>query len=326
MKNQKAFPVLSTGLLAITFIFASCATTVTVQAPQPPLWNTLGIKRIAIMPFKTSYNTTLQRYAASLLTNVSRSNIQAAKRFIIVDPAEIQRAQEAEGNAGNYADAVFSGQVITAASQDSREQNSRRDKEGNIVRYATYKRDVQLSFSFTITRTRDAQVLGTETMHFNNSYSGEDRRSLKQAEELIQEMIQKSMAGMARYLAPYAVTERLKFERVPLKEKIIKERAKYASSLVKKGNYKSAEEAFLGIYRDTGNFEAGYNAGLLLELQGDLKEAALLMQKLFDKTGSKKAALSIGRLQKAINNAVLLDAYAKDQALPGLMKAPSEPP
>jgi len=86
--------------------------------------------------------------------------------------------------------------------------------------------------------------------------------------------------------------------------------------LVKKGSYKSAEEAFLGIYRDTGSFAAAYNAGLLLELQGDLEGAAILMQRLFDETGNQKAALSIERIQKAMDNAGLLDAYAENKALP----------
>jgi hypothetical protein len=163
-------------------------------------------------------------------------------------------------------------------------------------------------------------------MNFSNSCSTEDPRRLKSADELIQEMVQNGMAGIARYLVPYAVTERLEFEPVPLKDKAVKKRAKDAFALLKKGNYKIAEEAFLGIYCDTGNFEAAYNAALLMELQGDLKEAAALMQTLFDETGSRKAALSVDRLQKAIDNAGLLKAYAEDQALPEPRRAPSEPP
>jgi len=313
---MKTFPVLLIYLLALATILASCATTVTVQVRQPPVWNTVGIQSLAIMPFTTTRNTALQRRAASLLSKVSRSRIRAIKRFTLVDPAEIQRVREAKGNVENYADALFSGQVIYAASQDSMERDLRRDKKGNIVRYIIYKRDVQLSFNFTLTRTRDKQVIGTETMNFSNSYSSEDQRSLKSVEAVIQEMVQKNMAGIARYLAPYAVTERHKFESVSIKDKSIKERAKNASAFVKEGNYKSAEEAFLGIYRDTGSFAAAYNAGLLIELQGDLKRAALFMQRLFDETGSQKAALSTARLQKAIDNSGLLDAYTENQALP----------
>jgi len=315
MKKQKTLLVILTGLLALALILISCATTAAVQTERPPVWNTLGIKRIAIMPFATTYNTTLQRHAAGLLTKTSRSRIQAIKRFSLIDSAEISRVRAAKGNVENYADALFSGQVISAASQDSRDWNSRRDKDGNIVRYTTYKRDVQLSFNFTLTRTSDLQVLGTETMNFSNSYSSEDPRSLKSEEAAMQEMIQKSMAGIARYLAPYPVTEQLKFERVSIKDKAIKKRVKNAYSLVKKGNYKSAEEAFLGIYRETGIFEAAYNAGLLIELQGNLKEAAMFMRSLHNKTGNQKAALSLARLEKEIENAVLLDAYAGNRAL-----------
>jgi hypothetical protein len=315
MKKPVSFPVFLTGLLALASILTSCATTVTVQVQKPPAWNTAGIQRIAIMPFATTQNTPLQHRAASLLTNVSRSRIQAVKRFTLIDPAEIQRVRDAKGDVPYYADALFSGQIISAASQDSQGNDSRRDKEGNIVRYTIYKRDVQLSFIFTLTRTGDAQVIGTETMNFNNSYSSEDWKSLKPVEAVIQEMVQKGMTGVAYYLAPYTLTERREFETVQTKDKAIKKHAKNASALVKKGDYKNAEEAFLGIYRDTGSFAAAYNAGLLLELQGDLEGAAMLMQRLFDETGNQKAALSIERLQKAMDNAGLLDAYAENQAL-----------
>jgi len=328
LKKYISFSVILTGFLALAAILASCATAVTVQVERPPVWNTVGIQRIAIMPFATTQNTPLQRRAASLLTSVSRSRIQAVKRFTLIDPVEIQRAWEANGNVEYYADALFSGQIISAASQDSMEQASRRDKEGNIVRYTIYKRDVQLSFSFnltrTITRTSDAQVIGTETMNFNNSYSSEELRGLKPVELVIQEMVQKGMKDIADYLAPYTLTERREFEPVQIKDKAIRKRAKNASALVKKGDFKSAEEAFLEIYRDTGSFAAAYNAGLLLELRGDLEGAAMLMQRLFDETGNQKAALSITRLRKAMDNAGILDAYSENRALPST-KGPSEP-
>jgi hypothetical protein len=316
MKKAISFPISLICLLALASIFASCATTVTVQVQQPPVWNTVGIQRIALMPFTTTQNTALQRRAASLLTNVSGSRIQAVKRFTLIDSAEIQRVRDAKGDVTHYADAFFSGQIISAAFQDSQEYDSRRNNEGNIVRYTIYKRDVQLSFSISLTRTGDAQVIGSETMNFNNSYSSEDWRSIKPVEDVIQEMAQKSMAGIAYYLAPYTLTERREFEPVSIKDKDIKKRAKNAFAFIKKGNYKSAEEAFLGIYLDTGSFAAAYNAGLLLELQGDFEGAAVLMQKLFDETDNQKAALSIDRLQKAIDNAGLLYAYTENGALP----------
>ena len=326
MKKHIPFPIPLTGLFALVSILASCATVVTVQVEQPPAWNTAGIQRIAIMPFATTQNTPLQRRAASLLTSVSRSRVQAVKRFTLIDPAEIQKVRESKGDVTQYADALFSGEIISAASQDRLDYDSRRDKEGNIVRYTIYKRDVQLSYNFTLTRTRDAQVIGTEIMNFSNSYSSEDWNSLKPVEAVIQEMVQKGMSGIAFYLAPYTMTERREFEPVTIKDKAIKKRAKNASALVKKGSYKSAEEAFLGIYRDTGSFAAAYNAGLLLELQGDLEGAVMLMQRLFDETGNQKAASSINRLQKAMDNAGLLDAYAEKQALPVLpTKGLSEP-
>jgi len=97
------------------------------------------------------------------------------------------------------------------------------------------------------------------------------------------------------------------------RDKAVKQRAKDADALVKAGNYRNAENAFLRIYQDTGSFAAGYNASLLIEVQGNLEGAAAFMQRLYDDTGNPKAAAEVARLQKAMNDAGILEAYKANQ-------------
>jgi hypothetical protein len=98
------------------------------------------------------------------------------------------------------------------------------------------------------------------------------------------------------------------------RDKVVKQRAKDAGALVKAGGYKSAQSAFMGIYQDTGSFAAGFNAALLIEVQGDLEGAAAFMQRLYNDTGNPKAVSETARLQRAMESAGLLEAYRANQS------------
>jgi len=302
-------------IAALMVVFAGgCATTVDINVRRPPTFNTLGIQRLAVMPFTTADGSSLQRQAATWLTNESQSRIQATGHFTLINPSEVERVRSARGNVEDLADALFSGQVISIGIDNSSQQNSYKDKDGNTIYYTTYFREVQLSFNYNLTRTRDGTMLGPLSRTVKTNASSQDSSSLQSAESMLQGLVQRSMAGVGRDVAPYTVTERRRFEPETSKDKVIKQRAKDADALVKSGSYKTAQEAYLRIYQDTGSFAAGYNAGLLIELQGDLEGAATFMQRVFDETGNPRAVAEVARLRKAMDNAGLLEAYRENQS------------
>jgi len=309
MRNYaKFFAIIA--LMAIT----GCATTVSIQVQRPPTLNTLGIQRLAIMPFTTTDNSSLQRQAATFLTNESLSRIQATNHFTLVNSSEVERIQAAKGNTEDIADALFTGQVVSVSTQDSQQQNSYKDKEGNLIYYTIYTREAQLSFNYNITRTRDGSMIGPVIKtNLKSSSSSQNQGDVKPAATLVQEIIQKNMAGVGRDVAPHTVTERRRFESETSKDKVVKQRAKDADALIKAGSYKSAQDAFLRLYRDTGSFAAAYNTGLLIEIQGNLEGALAFMQSVHNETGNPKAAAEVARLQKAIDDVGLLEAYKANQ-------------
>jgi len=299
----------------LAVVFAGCATTIALRVQRLPTLNTLGIQRLAVMPFTTTDGSSLQRQAAAWLTSESLSHIQATNHFTLINASEIERVRAARGNIEDLADALFSGQVMAVAVKDSSQQSSYKDKNGNTVTYTTYSREVQLSYNYSLTRTRDGSLIGPVNKTASTSSSiRDDLSNLSSAESMIQKLIQSNIAGVSRDIAPYMVTEYRSLMRETSKDKIIKQRAKDADALVKAGSYRSAQNAFLGIYQDTGSFAAGYNTGLLIEVQGDRDGAAAFFQMVYNDTGNPKAAAEVARLQKAKADAGLLEAYAANQS------------
>ena len=304
------------GMVIQALVLTGCATSVSFQVQRPPTWNTLGIQRVAVMPFTTTDNSGLQRHAATWLTNDSLQRIQGTNHFTLVNSAEIQRVRAANGNIENIVDALFGGQVISVSVNDSSRQSQTTNRDGTTRITTYYTREVRMSYSFNLTRSgRGLDLVGSDVRRdLTRSDTSQDRGSLKSAETLIQELISRNMSGVGRYLAPYGVTERRRLENETSKDKIVKQRAKDAEALVKAGSYRIAQDAFMGIYRDTGSFAAAYNAGLLIEVLGDLQGAYAFMQRILNETGNPKAAAEISRLQRVIDDAGLLAAYADNQS------------
>jgi TolB-like protein len=273
----------------------------------------LGIQRLAILPFATSDNSALQRHAATLLTNESLANIQATNRFTLVDSGTVLRAQAANQNAENIADATFSGQILSVTVNESSREGSYKDKDGNIITYTTYTRDVRMVFNYNVTRTRDGSIIGVVHKDLSSSSSSENYRELKTSQALVQEIVTNGMRLVRRDVAPYTVTERRELQKIESKDKDIKQRAKDAEAMVKAGNYNNAREAFLGIYQETQSMAAAYNICLLIEVTGDLHGARAFMQRVFNETGNPKARDEIARIERAINTAGLLAAYRENQ-------------
>jgi hypothetical protein len=301
------------GIAALALLFAGCTTTVSFQVQRPPTLNTLGIQRLAVMPFSTADNSPLQRQAAAWLTNESLSRIQGTNHFTLVNAAEIQRVRRNGGNIEVLADALFSGQVISASVHNSSREGSYKDKEGNTITYTIYEREVQLSYNYSLTRTRDGSMIGPVNKTLRTSDSRENRADLRTAEAMVQVLIQQSIAGLARDVAPYMATEYRTLMKETSKDKAVKQRAKDANALVKARSYKSAQNAFLEIYQDTGSFAAAYNVALLIEVQGNREESAAFLQMVYNDTGNPTALAEIARLQRAMAEAGLLEAYKENK-------------
>jgi hypothetical protein len=302
------------GMAVLAVVFTGCATTVAFKVERPPTIPTLGIQRLSILPFTASDSSSLQRHAVTLLTNEALSRIQAVNRFVLVDSGDVLRAQAANRNTENIADATFSGQILSVVVNNDSREGSRKDNEGNIITYTIYTREVRMNFNYNVKRTRDGTIVGVVDKSGSSSDSNEDRGSLKTPEVLVREIISSTMSSVARDVAPYTVTEQRKIQKEPSKDKAIKNRAKEAEAMVKAGNYFGARDAFLGIYLDTRSIAAAQNVGLLIEYTEGFGGAIAFMQRVLNETGSPQARDEIARLERAMATAGLLDAYRENQS------------
>jgi TolB-like protein len=313
-KPLKNFALTMALSFSITIILVSCATTVAIQVERPPTLNTLGIQRIAVMPFRTTDSSSLQRHAANLLTNDSLSRIQETKRFTMVNSTSIEQAQWRNQNIESLADALFSGQVLSLTINNRSEERRAKDRNGEYYYYTVYIREAGLSFNYNITKTRDGSMLGPLVKTDSTTSSNQDYSKLPSPEQMIQTLVQKNLRNLGNDIAPHIVTEHRRFEDLKSKDKILKQQVKDAMSLVKSGNYRSAQEAFQFLYQDTGRFEAGYNVALLIEIQGNLEGALAYMQQVYFQTGNPKARDGVNRIQKEIDNVGLVAIYRENQS------------
>jgi hypothetical protein len=131
LSKKVTFSVLC-SLLPVTcslLTVLGCATTVTFQGQRLPNLDTLGIQRLAVMPFKTVNNTPLQRQAAVFLTNEAFTRIQATNHFTMINSSVIEQAQRSNGNIEILADALFSGQILSLSEKTETKEGTRKDKE-----------------------------------------------------------------------------------------------------------------------------------------------------------------------------------------------------
>jgi len=303
------------AILAVAL--AGCATSVSFKVQRPPTWNTLGIKRLAVMPFTTTDNSGLQKSTAALLTSESLQRIQATNHFTLVNASEVERIRSSKGDIENITDAIFSGQVLSVSVQDTSKPGETKNKDGTVTTYVDYTREVRMSFSYNLTRTsRGMDIVGSENKNnlSTRSTARDDTSRLKSADAMVEEIIRSNMSGVGRLVAPHTVTESRKLEKETSKDKAIKERAKEAQAMVKAGSYRSAQNAYLGIYQDTGSIAAAYNAGLLTEVMGDTYGAISFYQRVYNDTGNPKMTAEIARLNRVIQDANLLEAYSSNQS------------
>jgi hypothetical protein len=301
------------GIAVLVAILIGCATQVPIQVQRPPTWNTLGMQRIAIMPFTTTDGSGLQRHAATLLTTQSQSGIQATNHFTLVNPDAVRQAQ-ARGNAENIVDVIFSGQVTSVSVQNTSRQGQIRNRDGTVTNFIEYIREVQLSFNYGLSSSRGADYIGGPVNRSDSmrSTARDDPQRLTSAEAMVQSLVQNNMRNLHRYVAPYTVTERRRFERETSDNRDTKQRARDADALIKARNFRPARDAFLGIYRDTGSFAAAYNAGILTELLGDTEGAIEFFQRVHHNTGNPRFAVEIARLHKVMEDAGLLEDFREN--------------
>ena len=295
----------------LVLILTGCATTVQLKVQHPPTLNTAGIRRIAIMPFEAASRDSAYREMAQYATIVATNRIQAINYFTLVDPSEIERLRRNNQSIENYVDALFTGRITRIDSKDSATQGQYKNKEGEIIYYTTYERIAEIEFNYSLTRSRDASLIGPVSKKGSGSSSSRNSDEIKSTTDLLRSTIDSQLRFLGRDIAPYTAIENRALAKDKSKDKVLQAEMKDALAQVKAGSYKIALEAYLGIYERYKSVAAAENASILHETFGDTEIAADFMRRVSDETGNPRAWEVLARLNKILQDqATIASEYA----------------
>ncbi len=287
-KNQTGFfGIISSRLiivcaLAVGLSLAGCATTVPIKSVRAPTIDTSAMERLAVRPFenKSGVGGPLGAQLTQYLTDKAAELITATGRFTIVAPTDPN------------ADGIFTGEVRSIVSKNSEEQREREDDDGNIYYETIYKRDVSLSFIYSVISTRTDMPVGTVNKQGSRNDSDSKRSMVADQLTLMKRIADSELRSLEKDIVPTIVSTNRKLMNETSKDKAVKQLMKTALSLVKNGNYEEAIRQFDEISSEYGSAAARTNAAILRESIASDTAANAQMDQLYNASGLTDTAIA----------------------------------
>jgi hypothetical protein len=308
------------ALCAVTLALASCATSVSMRLMKPPTLPMLEFQKVAMLPagftsdpqLGSALETALFRYSTSYryrsreeeqvaqtLTNAVTTVLLDTKAYTVVSPDEVKRTISSGASVALAVDAYLCGEISFFNTNEQRDMIDVKGPDGTMRKEPVITRTVDLEYYLRVIRASDGAIVGQIKKHGTASdrQQGPDSWSrLRSSTDLARQIISSTTAYLNSDLAAHSVMER----RVLAKDATKDPRMKEAEELVKGGSYKDALAAYQAVYAGNGNFAAGYNAALMIEILGDLPGAIDAMSVLASASGNPKAANELNRMRRSL--------------------------
>lgn len=310
MKKNCLFSILLTSI----FLFASCATTVSVKKLQPANFDIKDAKSIAILPFETSEPSSLnfsdninlflgifdafvsydsaineQKYIASYLEDRIADGIIESNHFQLIDGRSVKSALSK--GLPSPADIYIVGYIYNFESDIDKDV----DDEGEV----TYTSKLSYTVSYQVINAKNHTVLGKDREYVSGYSSCKNhRRNLESAFETTQSSLNSLARKIIYNIQPHTIT----MSYTLLKDKSDILEMELANEYAKNGNLRGSKETYLEVYEDTGLFEAGYNAAILMQALEEYYDAERLMQELVDRTYDKQAVKALSAIRKEMKS------------------------
>ncbi|MDR0441983.1 MAG: hypothetical protein LBH44_01090 [Treponema sp.] len=284
--------------LVLALCLAGCATYVPIKSVRPPTIDTSNIQRLAVKPFedKSGVGGSVGAQLTQYMTDKAMQLITAAGKFTIVAPTDPN------------ADGVFTGEIRSIVSTDSKASKEKTDKEGNTYTQITYSRDVSLTFMYNIISTRTDMPVGTVNKQGSNGASStESAAAVTDTLTLAKRIVDSQMRTLQQDIVPTIVSTSRRLMNETSKDKDLKQRMKTALALVKNNNYEEAIRQFDEISGEYGSVAAMTNAGILREsIASDIAARDRLAQLFSDTSGLADKA--VRNANNALNSKLPLGA------------------
>lgn len=323
--------------VAMIFLFASCETSVPVNVTRPADLDITAAERIAVLPFLTtrmmnytSYDTDPvatfdfywrekdsflawqlgdgeNKFVTKLTSSLERALINS-RYLTVVDAITVEDAYR-RGRQPPIDWYVTGGiSELTSEVEKIEKEVERKDKEGNKykVKVPYYRETVDFSLVYQVVDVNTHQVLAnTEWSYKVTSDDERDKKDLPIPGELAETKIKDFVTRVMREFEPYEESYSLTL--LKHDDRAMKD----AEKLARKGKLAQAKTSYLQIYRSTKYFEAAYNAGLVSQAMGNMKEAYKIFADLYKETGDSRAAKAANSAAAEIRSSEKLNNQTK---------------
>lgn len=311
MKKNSLFSI----MIATVILFSSCATTVSVKKIQPANFDIKNAKSIAILPFETSEPSSLnfsdninlflgildaivsydsaineQKYIASYLEDKIADGVIESNHFQLIDGRAVKSALSK--GLPSPADIYIVGYIHNFESDIDKDYE--KDEEDGEVE-VSYQREVSYNISYQVINAKNHTVLGNDQEYISGySSSASQLYNLESAFDITKYKLDSLARRIIYNIQPHTVS----MSYTLLKDKSDILEMELANEYAKNGNLQGAKETFLEVYEETGLFEAGYNAAILMQALEEYYDAERLMQELVDRTYDKQAVKALSSIKK----------------------------
>ncbi len=315
--KQKILLLISTLCL---MLLAGCATSIPVNVQRPAALDLGGAESICVVPFKlqefddklslggitinfgTIFTNTKEQKeeaeVANFLTNQLTSKLAVSDYYKLVDSKIVESAIKAGTKVP--VDVYLTGKIDKFSEDIVRELKEYFDENDDSYYVTKYSKVVYLEVTYQVVNAKDNSIISYKPASYTVTSNEYERRSdLPNAYSVIEMQLNNLVEQIYRDIHPYTETKYLQLK----SDKSKNPDFKIAQEMAKNGLTKEAQEKFAEIYSKTQNFEAGYNAAILMQVNGDLNNSYDLMKELSNVSSDKQVFNSLKDIQFEIDSA-----------------------
>ena len=317
--------------LAFAMAFTGCSTTVKQDVERPANLEVENYATVSALPFKTlaqmgkdddyddtpvetfeDYYQKLGQKAASesdeqallaLLDERLMDRLTQSKQLKFVDPDSVQYAirQRKEIPADVYITGGFTKFSSTIEKEDV--DTGKKDDDDKPIMETRYWREASARVLYQVVETGTNRVISKNEFSFSDkSDKNTNWKKVSSTYTVLSPYLNSVVSNIMKDFTPHTETRELTL--LKGKGKDMKE----ADKLAGKGSLVPARNRFLSIYRETGLFEAGYNAALLYEAVDEYDSALKLMNDVWKNSGDSRAKEKLKELEQEAEAARRLQA------------------
>jgi len=281
-------------------------TRVQIEVQRPANWNTAGMRRIAIEPFKDN-SQSVQFDLANYLTDAARDRVNATGQFTVISASHVEDMRRRGENLANHVDVLLVGKVLNIEYKDDSQTYTSKNRQGEQTTSVTYTREVKLEIEYSLERARDRSVIGTSKRSGSASDRNENHGKLRSTRDLLRQI--NVLQGLSQDLAPHTITETRTLMGDRSQGSELRNSMRSASDQVKAKNYRVALNMYMRIYDQYRSFSALYNASVMHEALGDIPAAIEVMEKAERETGNQDARTELARLRRIVSDREKISAH-----------------